>query len=42
MDNGERVRRNDQPAARVASKLGKNFFRFGCVANRGRRHLNSD
>src|SRR5262249_59761317 len=33
MDNGERVRRNDQAAARLASKFGDDLFGFGCVAN---------
>jgi hypothetical protein len=42
MDNRERVRRNDQPAARLASKFGDSLFDFGGVANRGRRHLNCD
>src|SRR6266487_820127 len=42
MDKGERVRRNDQAAARLASKFGDSLFDFGCVANRRRRHLNCD
>jgi hypothetical protein len=42
MNYGERVRRNDQPAARLASKFGDSLFNFGRVANRGRRHLNCD
>jgi hypothetical protein len=42
MDKGERIRRNDQAAARVASKFGDSLFDFGGVANRGLRHLNCD
>jgi hypothetical protein len=42
MDKGEHIRRNDQPAARLASKFGESLFDFGGVANRGRRHLNRD
>jgi hypothetical protein len=29
MDNGERVRRNDQAAARLASEFGDSSFDFG-------------
>ena len=39
MDNYECVRRNDQPAARLASKFDNSLFDFGGVANRGRRYL---
>src|SRR5262249_12070717 len=42
MDNGERIRRNDQPAARLASELGDSLFDFRGVANRRRRHVNCD
>jgi hypothetical protein len=42
MDNRVRVRRNDQPAAQLASKFGESLFDFGGAANRGRRHLNCD
>src|SRR5262249_56371848 len=42
MDKVERIRRNDQPAARLASKFGDSVFYFAYVANRGRRHLNRD
>src|SRR5262249_27581450 len=42
MDNGERVRRNDQPAAWLASKFGNSLFDFGGVANRRSRHVNGD
>jgi hypothetical protein len=42
MDNGERVRRNDQAATRLASKFGDSLFDFGGVANRRRRHRNCD
>jgi len=42
MDNGERVRRNDQAPARLTSKFGDRLFNFGGVANRGRRYLNCD
>ncbi len=42
MNNGERVRRNDQTPARLTSKFGDRLFNFGGVANRGRRHLNCD
>src|SRR5262249_61477916 len=42
MENGERVRRNDQAAARLASKFGDSLFDFGGVADRGLRYLNCD
>jgi hypothetical protein len=42
MDSVERVRRNNQPAAWLASKFGNSIFDFGRGANRGRRHLNRD
>ena len=42
MDNGERIGRNDQPAARLTSKFGDRLLNFGSVANWGRRHLNCD
>jgi hypothetical protein len=34
MDKVERIRRNDQPTARLASKFGDSVFYFGYVANR--------
>src|SRR5262249_2742679 len=42
MENGERVRCNDQTAARLASKFGHSRFDFARVANRGRRYLSCD
>src|SRR5262245_20894316 len=42
MNNSERVRRNDQSTAWLTSKFGESLFDFGCVANRGRGHLNCD
>jgi hypothetical protein len=42
MDNGERVRRNDQTAARLAPKFGESRFNFVRVANGGCRHLSCD
>src|SRR5215831_1943378 len=42
MNNGERVRRNDQSTAWLTSKFGESLFDFGCVANRARGHLNCD
>ena len=42
VDDGERVRRNDQTAAWLAPKFGESGFDFARVANRGRRHLSCD
>src|SRR5262249_9444228 len=40
MGKVKRVRRYDQPAARLASKFGDSLLDFGGVANRGRRAPN--